>query len=148
MLLPNGDIDVKRTSELVKLARPLAVTFHRAFDRARDPFTALEDVISTGADRILTSGQAATALAGKELLKTLVEKASERITILAGAGINPVNVSEIINYTKVNEVHASCSINLQSIMEYNNGMDNNKPITVTDANIVKQIVTLLKNHQK
>lgn len=148
MLLPNGDIDVKRTSELVKLARPLAVTFHRAFDRACDPLSALEDVISTGADRILTSGQAATAIEGKDLLKTLVEKANRRITILAGAGINPVNVSEIINYTKVNEVHASCSVNLQSIMEYNNGMDNNKPITVTDVNIVKQIVTLLKNHQK
>lgn len=148
LLKPNGEIDMERTAELVQLARPLKVTFHRAFDRARDPLAALEAVIKTGAERILTSGQASSALSGIALLKTLVEKAAGRITILAGAGINPENVSEVIDFTGVTEVHASCSVKLKSNMEYASAMDAEKSLMVTDVEIVKQIVSLLKNYQK
>jgi copper homeostasis protein len=148
ILKPDGNIDIERTAELVQMARPMQVTFHRAFDRARDPLTALEDVIKTGADRILTSGQARSALMGKSLLKTLVEKAAGRITILAGAGINPENISEVIKFAGVKEVHASCSFQLKSKMNYTSALDNENNLTITDVRIVKQIVTLIKNYTK
>jgi copper homeostasis protein len=143
ILKPNGDIDIERTAELVSLARPMQVTFHRAFDRAREPLKALEDVIKTGADRILTSGQANSALEGKELLKTLVQKANGRIIIMAGAGINPRNVSEIIEYTGITEVHASCSTTKKSKMEFINGLDSPKNMTITNMTTVKKINKIL-----
>jgi len=68
MLLKDGTIDIKRTAKLVKLAYPLEVTFHRAFDRAKDPLQSLEDVIKCGCQRILTSGQVPNAFDGKELI--------------------------------------------------------------------------------
>jgi copper homeostasis protein len=147
ILKPHGEIDVKRTSELVKMARPIQVTFHRAFDRACDPLNALEDVIKTGADRVLTSGQATSAFEGKELLKKLVEKAAGRITIIAGAGIHSKNVSEIIDYTGVTEVHASCSRQTKSLMKYNNGLEELVDFKVTDEQLVKRIATLLQKRQ-
>ncbi|MCU0338337.1 MAG: copper homeostasis protein CutC [Spirosomaceae bacterium] len=91
ILNPDGTIDVKRNAELVQWARPMGVTFHRAFDRALAPLQALEDVIQTGAERILTSGQQPTAIAGRDLLKTLVNAAAGRIEIMAGAGVNSQN---------------------------------------------------------
>jgi len=109
---------------------------------------ALEDIIKTGADRILTSGQQKSALTGKELLKTIVEKAGERIIILAGAGINPDNVSEIISFTGANEIHASCSINLERKTGFVSSLDAENTITLTDDKIVNQIASLLKNHSK
>ena len=148
LLMPNGDVDFHRTSELVSLASPMKFTFHRAFDRARDPYVALEDVIRTGADRILTSGQALSAWEGRVLIKALVEKARSRITLLAGAGINPDNVQDIIDFTKVTEVHASCSGNLPGNMEYISPLDTHHNITITDVEKVKQIAALIKNHNK
>ena len=146
MLKPNSAIDVERTAELVMLARPMEVTFHRAFDRTANPFTALEDVIKTGADRLLTSGQKPSAFDGKELLKMLVNQAAARIGILAGAGINPGNVAEIIAYTGVAEVHASCSKKTESNMEFHSQWDTVKPQTVTDVEIVRQITGILKQN--
>ena len=148
LLKHNGEVDIERTTELVNLARPMQFTFHRAFDRTPDPLAALEDIIKTGADRILTSGQQKSALTGKELLKTIVEKAGERIIILAGAGINPGNVSEIISFTGANEIHASCSINLDRKTGFVSSLDAENTITLTDDKIVNQIASLLKNHSK
>ena len=145
LLTADGDVDVERTSALVQLARPMKVTFHRAFDRARNPLTALEDVIKTGADRSLTSGQAASAYLGMDLLKDLMAQAGDRITILAGAGINPKNVLEIIKGTGVTEVHASCSALVPNGMDYISFLDSEKPHSVTDASIVKEIVTRIKS---
>lgn len=145
ILTPDGDIDVHRTSALVQLAKPMSFTFHRAFDRTRDPIAALEDVISCGADRILTSGLKASALEGKELLKALVEKAKGRIVLLAGAGINPQNVSEIIQFTGVTEVHASCSVRLNTRMNYIPALNSECNLTVTDPEKVKQIVSIIKD---
>ncbi len=145
LLTADGDVDVERTTELVQVARPMSVTFHRAFDRARNPLTALEDVIKTGADRILTSGQAASAYLGMDLMKDLVVQAGDRITILAGAGIKPENVLEIIHITGVAEVHASCSAIVRNGMDYISFLDSEKPHSATDASIVKEIVTRIKS---
>lgn len=104
LLLPTGEIDEARTSELVALASPLKVTFHRAFDVAKNPFEALEAVIRTGAERILTSGQENAALDGAELLTQLVEKAAGRIALMAGSGVNATNALRLAQ-TGVQALH-------------------------------------------
>ncbi len=92
------------------LVKRPSVTFHRAFDACRDPFRALEDLIGLGCDRILTSGQAATALDGVALLKELQVRAAGRIGILPGGGITPENARAILDGTGCTELHASASI--------------------------------------
>ncbi len=105
ILKPDGNIDVERTAKLIELARPMSVTFHRAFDMTPDPFKALEDIILTGADRILTSGQTDKAVDGAELIKKLVEKAGNRIIIMPGSGINEDNILEFQQKTGAKEFH-------------------------------------------
>ena len=104
ILLPNGQIDTARTRELVALAQPLKTTFHRAFDRAIEPFEALEQIIETGAVRLLTSGQQPTAYAGKSLITNLVKKANGRIDIMAGSGVNAQNAAALAQ-TGVQALH-------------------------------------------
>jgi copper homeostasis protein len=118
MLLQDGSIDIRRTAKLVKLAYPLEVTFHRAFDRAKDPLQSLEDVIKCGCQRILTSGQVPNAFDGKELIKQLVDQAAERIIIMPGSGVRADNIKELANYTGVTEFHSSARKNTNSAMEF------------------------------
>jgi copper homeostasis protein len=101
-----GKVDVTRTRELVELARPLSTTFHRAFDECGDLLQTLEDVVRTGASRILTSGGASTALEGAAMLARLVAAAQRRIVIVPGAGINASNVAEIAEKTRAREIHS------------------------------------------
>ena len=96
LLNPDGTIDETKTNELVELAHPLPVTFHRAFDMASNPLEALEAVIRTGAVRILTSGQQPTAEQGLPLIQQLAAKAAGRIEIMAGAGVNAQNADAIM----------------------------------------------------
>ncbi|WP_028525929.1 copper homeostasis protein CutC [Runella limosa] len=104
LLLPTGEVDEIRTAELVALAKPLQVTFHRAFDVAKEPFEALEAVIRTGAVRILTSGQENSALDGAELLTQLAKKAAGRIDLMAGSGVNVINAVRLAQ-TGVQALH-------------------------------------------
>ncbi|KAI8806590.1 copper homeostasis protein CutC, partial [Cladochytrium replicatum] len=98
LLRPDGTIDVERTTELVRLANPMNVTFHRAFDVSSDPFKALEDITSIGGiERILTSGQEESVLEGLPLIKDLIRRAGNRIVILPGGGISPRNVERIVS---------------------------------------------------
>lgn len=107
ILNPSGNIDIERTSELIQLAKPMSVTFHRAFDMAKDPFTSLEELISLGVDRLLTSGQERTALEGIDLLKELINLANDRIIIMPGAGVNERNIDKILTKTGAKEIHTS-----------------------------------------
>ena len=91
----------------VAALRPLSVTFHRAFDECSDPFAALEDIISLGIDRLLTSGHCANAWEGRFVLKELVERAAGRIVIMPGCGITPANLDEIAAITAAAEFHGS-----------------------------------------
>ncbi|HCA98454.1 MAG TPA: copper homeostasis protein CutC, partial [Porphyromonadaceae bacterium] len=93
-LTEEGDVDMERCRELVEAAEKMDVTFHRAFDQCRDPFISLEDIISLGCSRILTSGQQPKAEQGVDLLKKLVQQAGERIIIMPGSGINENNIAE------------------------------------------------------
>src|SRR5579862_1946782 len=105
ILAPDRTVDLPRTSELVQLARPLSVTFHRAFDLSSDLAAAREAVISAGADRILTSGGKQTAMEARSILANLVQAAKGRITILACGGINANNAAATIRETGVKEIH-------------------------------------------
>ena len=120
ILDPAGNVDVQRTRQLVELARPLSVTFHRAFDMAADLFRALEDVCATGADRLLTSGGEQSCLQGIETLAQLVKAARGRITILAGGGIGHNNANTIIERTGVSEIHVGLATPVMSPMVHRN----------------------------
>lgn len=108
-LTKDGDIDMPLMKRLVAAAHSLglSVTFHRAFDECRDPFTALEQIIELGCERLLTSGQAPSAYEGRELIAALVQKAAGRIIIMPGAGVNKSNLDEIQQFTGAVEFHGT-----------------------------------------
>lgn len=105
VLRRDGSVDVGRTGELAELARPLKVTFHRAFDCCFDLMTALENVIETGADRILTSGGKRNALEALQMLSNLVASARGRTMVMACGRITAANAPAIIRATRVKEIH-------------------------------------------
>ncbi len=105
LLMADGTIDVRRSKELIALARPMQVTFHRAFDMTPDPFAALETLIDLGVERILTSGQEATVLEGLPLIVELIKRAGARIIVMPGGGITKRNVERIVSAAKPREMH-------------------------------------------
>jgi copper homeostasis protein len=109
VLTADKEIDVARTAVLINAARPLSVTFHRAFDVAADPRAALAALLDLGIDRLLTSGQQATAWEGRGLIRELVGWANGRMHILAGSGINPQNAAQLMAETGIREIHAGSS---------------------------------------
>jgi copper homeostasis protein len=119
-LTAEGNIDLGRTRELIELARPMNVTFHRAFDMCRDPLQGLEDLVALDADRVLTSGQEASCLEGLELIAALQKQAAGRIVVMPGGGITPRNVSRIVAGTGVHEVHLSARVSVKSRMTHRN----------------------------
>ena len=114
----DGTVDRERTQALIDLARPMSVTFHRAFDMARDPLTTLETLIDLGVERLLTSGQEETVWEGIDLIAELVKQANSRIIIMPGGGITERNVERIIAHSGVTELHASVRMNVESPMQY------------------------------
>ena len=118
LLAQDGTIDLKRSSKLVELAYPLEVTFHRAFDRCKDPFEALEQLIEIGCQRILTSGQQPTAPQGINLIAELVKAAAERIVIMPGSGVRKENIKELAEKTAASEFHSSLRGNKRSGMNF------------------------------
>jgi copper homeostasis protein len=105
LLTAEGVIDVARTRALIARARPLSVTFHRAFDMIQDPHGALDTLIGLGVDRVLTSGQEATTLEGLPLIAELVRRAGERIVVMPGGGITARNVARIVAEARPREIH-------------------------------------------
>ena len=110
-LTHDGEIDIEACQRMIEAAGELSITFHRAFDVCRDPHKALEQIISLGCDRLLTSGQKPSAELGTELLAELVKQAAERIIIMPGAGINPQNIALIEQKTAATEFHSTAAIN-------------------------------------
>ncbi|MEK6480690.1 copper homeostasis protein CutC [Catalinimonas sp. 4WD22] len=119
ILTPQGKVDKARCAELIAVAHPMNVTFHRAFDMTVDPYEALEDIIELGCDRILTSGQQKSAIEGKELIAELHKKASGRIIIMPGAGIDEYNIDQM-KACGVEECHISARKAESSGMQFQN----------------------------
>ncbi len=148
LLNADGSIDKERTKELVTLARPMSVTFHRAFDVCRDPYEGLEALIELGIDRVLTSGQNATATKGSELIGKLVEQANGRISVMACGGLNETNIADVISATGVSEVHFTAFETIKSKMQHRNdavamgseGAGSEYLRNVTSAEKIKRII--------
>ena len=140
-------VDKEKCTELVEMAKPMHTTFHRAFDRTADPFKSLEDIIACGFDRILTSGQRATAIEGKELIKELIFKSSGRITILPGSGIDENNLEILHSFLNANEYHSSAKEikkqkaiqNEISMSSVSNGIANEWVVSGQKVNQLKKI---------
>jgi copper homeostasis protein len=107
-------VDRAQTRDLVDVARPLEVTFHRAFDVCKDIDRALDDVIFCGADRVLTSGGKADAIKGMTAIARLQQRASDRIRIMAGGGLRVSNIRDVVLRTGVRDVHTSLGANATS----------------------------------
>jgi copper homeostasis protein len=118
LLTAAGEIDGTRTHELVALARPLSVTFHRAFDVAAEPFSALERLIELGVDRVLTSGQEPSVLEGLPLIVELTKRAGDRIVIMPGGGITARNVERIVVAARPREIHFAALEPVESAMRF------------------------------
>ncbi|MDO3645164.1 copper homeostasis protein CutC [Mucilaginibacter sp. L3T2-6] len=149
ILNPDGTIDRKRCAEMINLARQwgLGVTFHRAFDMCADLFTAMEEIIDMGCERILTSGGKSTAMEGASNIARLVSKAAGRIKIMPGSGVNENNVADLVRFTGVTEVHSSARVHLSSKMEYKNdhivmgdSVGDEYAVDVTGVERVKSII--------
>lgn len=117
-LLQDGRINRKRIERLVQVAYPMEVTFHRAFDRCRDPFVALEEIIDAGCRRILTSGQQLKAVDGLELIQQLVSAAGDRIIIMPGSGLKPENIKQVAEATGAREFHGALRSAVDSKMDH------------------------------
>ena len=121
ILTPQGDVDVERCRQIIEIARPLSVTFHRAFDMTRDPYKTLDDLIGLGVDRVLTSGQEATVPEGMDLLADLVRIAEDRIIIMPGCGITERNFKKIHERIGAKEYHVHLPMEEVSKMEFHPG---------------------------
>jgi copper homeostasis protein len=147
-LSAGGEVDEQRTAELLRLARPMSFTFHRAFDMVRDPVQALEVLIGLGVDRLLTSGQRGTAVEGLTNLKHLGQVANGRIIVMPCGSIRAANVGQVCRETGLWEVHFAAHTTESSAMTYRNpqvamgltDQDHEYIKTVTDPTTVRSMV--------
>lgn len=118
ILRADGSVDIDRTRILIEQARPLKVTFHRAFDMTVDPFQALDNLMMLGVDTVLTSGQQDSAVMGLSLIADLIRRAVTDIKIMPGAGITPDNIRKIVEGSSTTEFHFSGKATVDSLMQY------------------------------
>ena len=153
ILRAGGTIDIERTAHLVEFARPMSVTFHRAFDMCSDPVQGLEDVIMSGAVRLLTSGQKGSATDGAELIGRLVQLASDRIIVMPGGGLNDSNIESVARLTKAREFHLTGRMTIESDMIFRRqgiNMGGHPEVTefsrkVANENTIRKIIDILNS---
>lgn len=142
----DGAVDVASCRELISAAGSMSVTFHRAFDVARDQEQALTDIISLGCQRVLTSGARPSALEGADTISALVRQAGNRLRVVAGAGVNADNLGELIERTGVSEFHTSATTTRRSKMRWRNsvlrGLQADYPCS--DAERIRRMVQILQ----
>jgi copper homeostasis protein len=112
-LASSGGLDLPLLGRLLDAAGPLPVTVHKAFDELPDQLTALEQIVDLGADAILTSGGAPSALAGAAHIAALHARAAGRLRIIAAGGIRSHNVAEVLAATRATEIHLRAPVRLQ-----------------------------------
>jgi copper homeostasis protein len=152
ILTPDGSIDIERTARLIEEARPMSATFHRAFDMCNDPFKGLADVIATGADRLLTSGQMNDVSSGTAIIRELVGKAGTKLIIMPGGGLNASNIRTVAETTGAAEFHMTGRKTIESGMIFRrkgismggiNSIDEYK-MKSADPELIRNIVQILK----
>jgi copper homeostasis protein len=152
ILYPDGEIDIDRTAKLIELAYPMDVTFHRAFDMCADPHRGLQDVITAGASRLLTSGQKNNAFEGAELIAGLVKKAGSHLIVMPGSGLNESNIEEVARITGASEFHMSARSITESEMIFKRtgitleGISDKIEFSkqIADPKRIKNIINILK----
>lgn len=150
LLHPEGTVGDELMRTLIEEARPMSVTFHRAFDSVANPFSSLETLIDLGVDRVLTSGGSSRATQGLDRLTRLVDQAAGRIAILAGGGVAEQNLREIVDQTGVREVHAGssvtrlCDCGMRGTGPARDPLPWDLPISVTDPELVRRLVIAAK----
>ncbi len=144
MLTADGSVDRPRCAKLVETAYPLGVTFHRAFDRAVNPFEALEVIVGLGCERILTSGQQPAAMEGAELLYQLVREADDRIVIMPGSGVRASNIAELAAKTKAVEFHTTARVATPSAMGFvNSAMQEDLSMVMPSEEEIRKIKEII-----
>jgi len=147
MLVEDGGVDVGRCAELIRYAGAMQVTFHRAFDRVKDPMRSLEEIVDLGCTRILTSGLHPNVQLGQEMLRALVDAAGDRITIMPGAGVRSSNILELAKFTGARAFHSSARSARASSMEYiNPDMDETLDSVSIDASEVAELRRILDTY--
>ena len=142
----NGEIDTVMLKRIVEWAGPMGVTCNRAFDCAPDPFKALEDIISCGCKRILTSGLKSAAPDAGKLLGELVEAAADRIIIMPGAGIKSTNIKNLVKESNAREYHGSArKIAANPVTFLNKEVSDYGNLYITDEQEVRDIIAQLKD---
>lgn len=155
LLTAQGKVDKERMKEIIDLCEDaIEITFHRAFDLAKDMRFAMDDLLHLGIQRLLTSGQATSAWDGREAIAALVKQAGDEMEIVAGAGVRSGNVVDLVNYTGVRAVHASCRGQVDSAMEYKNpnvylgaSREDDYKRFITQAECVKKLAQALKTYK-
>jgi len=104
-LTSDNKIDLELTKELVDLAYPMEVTFHKAIDEIVNPLDYIDDLINIGIKRILTSGGKATALEGKDLINEIIKKSNKRLKVVVAGKVTKENLNELSNLICANEFH-------------------------------------------
>ncbi len=140
----DGGMDTDRLKQIVEWAYPMGVTCNRAFDNTPDPYKALEDIISTGCERILTSGQKTGAPEGTVLLNELVTLAGDRIIIMPGAGINATNIKQLLQQTGAKEFHGSAKNTVADTMQFANTLVSDfGKVYLADEDEIRKIIACL-----
>jgi copper homeostasis protein len=155
ILQPDGSIDTERMKQLAGLARPMGITCHRAFDMTSDPVKAIEDLVTIGIDRVLTSGQNDSALDGAPLIKKLIGMAGNRIIIMPGHGIKEHNFREVIKETGAKEYHLYLTKQLPTGMTFTRqGVKMGKPdlseyeTTLVDRERIRFALEILAKYEE
>ena len=149
VLNKNGEINTAVMKELISIAKPMQVTFHRAFDLTPDPEKSLQDLVELGVDRVLTSGQRHRSFEGMGVIRTLIQLADNRIAVMPGGGISEYSVKEIIQFTGAKEFHVSASGSRPSVMEYRKNKvhmgssDSEYTIAIADPGRIRKFRTIV-----
>ena len=142
ILNSDASIDIERCAELVSLARPMQVSFHRAFDRCNNLQRGLEDIISLGFERLLTSGGELQAINAIQIIKSLVLQAGDRIRIMPGSGITEKNILQILNETGAKEFHSTAKSQVRILTDPINKLEPTYSYE-TSADVVSEMKLLL-----
>lgn len=151
ILRSDGEIDLERTAKLIEFAAPMSVTFHRAFDMCADPLKGFEDIIASGATRLLTSGQKDKAIVGAELIAKLNKSSKDRIIVMPGGGLNISNIEAIAKTTGCHEFHLTARKTIESEMTFRKagvsmgGVSGISEFSrkVADQELIKSIIDIL-----